>query len=159
VYPAGDPHIARAKATVAAFGPIWQYAHDMGMRVYMSSDMLALSPASYNEVVGGLDDPHLIVSTKYCLGDFYSYLPLNDTLMTGSQRRIVEFQARREFEGLGAFPNDLGPLEQIALRTFLAANPHIEGVWNWSQIGGRLRAGPRTLYLRAAFWQIFELNT
>jgi hypothetical protein len=79
--------------------------------------------------------------------------------MTGSQRRIVEFQARREFEGLGAFPNDLGTLEQIALQKFLAANPHIEGVWNWSQIGGPLRAGPRTLYLRTGFWQIFELNT
>jgi hypothetical protein len=266
VYPAGDPHVARAKAMVEHFAPVWQYAHDMGMKVYFATDMLALSPPlqrylertfgslavdrpgfwsvyqtglrelfqafpfadglmirvgeggsaykfpgwdyvsqiavktatavqtmlrsllvvagevnkdvifrtwsigvgavgdmhtnprSYLEVLGGLDDPHLVVSTKYCLGDYYSYLPLNDTLKVGTQRRIVEFQSRREFEGLGALPNDLGPLDQTALRELLAANPHIEGLWNWSQAGGPLRAGPRTLYLRAGFWQMFELN-
>lgn len=266
VYPAGDPHAARARAMVAAFGPVWRYAHDMGMRVYFATDMLALSPplerylgktvgglavrdprlwtvyqaglrelfaalpyadglvirvgeggasyqlpgwdytsrivvktpasvramlaallgvagetgrdiifrtwsigvgavgdmhtspASYEEVLGGIDDPHLIVSTKYCLGDFYSHLPLNTTLAVGTQRRIVEFQARREFEAFGSLPNDLGALHQEALRRLLAANPRIEGVWTWTQMGGPLRAGPRTLYLRAGFWQLFELN-
>ncbi|HEY2792659.1 MAG TPA: hypothetical protein VGJ28_09895, partial [Micromonosporaceae bacterium] len=212
VYKAGDPHIARAEAMRATFGPIWQYAHDMGMSVYFQTDMLSLSPplarylghidttssklwsvyqaglhelfttmpyvdglmirigeggsdyklagwdyysaidvttvaavrdmltsllhtadqdnrdivfrtwsvgvgavgdmhtnpASYEKVLDGIDDPHLIVSTKYSLGDFYSHLPLNTTLAVGSQKRIVEFQSRREFEGLGALPNDLG---------------------------------------------------
>ncbi|MGQ0838570.1 hypothetical protein [Actinokineospora sp.] len=267
VYPAGDPHRARAEAMLTRFGPVWQYAHDMGMRVYFSTDMLATSPPlrqylertvgglrveeprfwrvyqaglsefftklpyvaglmirigeggdvykmpgqdfsseiavtsaasvramltaflevaggagkdiifrtwsvgvgavgdlhtnpeSYRQVLGGLDDPHLIVSTKYTLGDFYSYLPFNTTLAVGDQRRIVEFQARREFEGFGALPNDLGGLHGQALRTFLAANPHIEGVWNWTQEGGPLRAGPRTLHLRAGFWQLADLNT
>ncbi len=266
VYPAGDSHVARARAMVAAFEPVWRYAHDMGMRVYFATDMLALSPPlrqyltrtfgglktddprlwtvyqaglrelfaslpyadglvirvgeggasyrfegwdytsqiavktaasvramlraflevagetgreivfrtwsigqgavgdmhtnpeSYHEVLGGIDDPHLIVSTKYCLGDYYSYLPLNTTLETGTHRRIVEFQARREFEGFGALPNDLGALHQQALDRLLAANPHIEGVWTWTQMGGPLRAGPRTLYLRAGFWQLFDLN-
>ena len=65
--------------------------------------------ASYEAVLGGIDSPALIVSTKYTLGDFYSWLPLNVTLEQGEQRRIVEFQSRREFENFGAFPNDLGP--------------------------------------------------
>ena len=60
-------------------------------------------------MLDGIDSPALIVSTKYTLGDFYSWLPLNDTLETGEQRRIVEFQSRREFENFGSFPNDLGP--------------------------------------------------
>ncbi|MEV0403177.1 hypothetical protein [Actinoallomurus sp. NPDC050550] len=266
VYPAGDSHIARAKAMVAAFGPVWRYAHDAGMKVYFATDMLALSPPlqrylqrrfgglatgdarlwavyqaglrelftalpyadglvirvgeggaayrfpgwdytsriavktpasvramlramlavageggrdiifrtwtigigsigdlhtnprRYEQVLGGIDDPHLIVSTKYCLGDYYSYLPFNGTLKVGEQRRIVELQARREFEGFGSLPNDLTTLHQEALRTLLAANPHIEGIWTWSQMGGPLRAGPRTLYLRAGFWQMFDLN-
>lgn len=266
VYPAGDPHIARAKAMVAAFGPVWRYAHDAGMKVYFATDMLALSPPlqrylehrfgglatedprlwtvyraglrelfdelpyadglvirvgeggsayrfagwdytsaiavktpaavramlrallavagaggrdvifrtwtigvgsigdlhtnpkRYEQVLGGIDDPHLIVSTKYCLGDYYSYLPLNDTLEVGDQRRIVELQARREFEGMGSLPDDLTALHAKALRTLLAANPHIEGIWTWSQMGGPLRAGPRTLYLRAGFWQMYDLN-
>ena len=99
-------------------------------------------------MLGGIDDPHLIVSTKYTMGDFYSHLPLNPTLEIGSHRRIVEFQARREFEGFGALPNDLVADEAQALQQFLAANPHVEGVWNWTQDGGPLRAGPMTLYLR-----------
>lgn len=266
VYPSGDPHLARAEAMVARFGPVWRYAYDMGMKVYFQTDMLALSPPlrryleksagglatedsrlwtvyqaglrelftalpyaaglmirigeggdiykfpgwdytseiavktpaavramldaflqvageadrdiilrtwsigvgavgdmhinpeSYEEVLGGIDDPHLIVSTKYCLGDYYSHLPFNETLEVGTQRRIVEFQARREFEVFGSLPNDLGVLQQQALRRFLAANPRVEGVWTWTQGGGPLRAGPRTLYLRAGFWQLFELN-
>ncbi|MZD08724.1 hypothetical protein GTW43_27130, partial [Streptomyces sp. SID5785] len=287
VYASGDPHIARARAMVKEFGPVWRYAHDAGMRVYFQTDMLALSPPlhayldresgglrtedprlwsvyargveellrsmpfadgimirtgeggsayalpgwdytsaievttvkavrtmlrsllaavgrsdgdgdgdrdgdggggdrdghrdrdvifrtwsvgvgavgdlhtdpdSYRQVLHGLDDPHLIVSTKYSQGDFYSHLALNPTLLEGSQRRIVEFQSRREFEGQGALPDDLGALEQTALRRFLAANPHIEGVWNWSQSGGPLYAGPRAVYRRAGFWQLWDVN-
>lgn len=114
---------------------------------------------SYDEVLAGIDSPALIVSTKYTLGDFYSWLPLNDTLAQGDQRRIVEFQSRREFENFGAFPNDLGPEYQYALQTLLAQNPHIEGVWAWTQDGGPWRAGPMTLYLKTGFWQLYELNT
>jgi glycosyl hydrolase family 67 len=265
VYPAGDSHPARARAMVRAFRPVWRYAHDLGMKVFFSTDMLALSPPlraylertvgglhaeddrlwrvyraglaelfdsmpfadglmirvgeggaayqlpgwdyssqiavdtpaavramlrsmlrvaggsgrdiifrtwsvgigigdlhtnpdAYRRVLDGLDDPHLIVSTKYSLGDYYSYLPLNRTLDIGPQRRIVEFQSRREFEDYGALPDDLGVLHRLALRRFLAANPHVEGVWAWAQGGGPLRAGPRTLFLRTGFWQLYDLN-
>ncbi|MEV0719732.1 glycoside hydrolase family 20 zincin-like fold domain-containing protein [Asanoa sp. NPDC050611] len=120
---------------------------------------LHTNPASYDEVLGGIADPHLIVSTKYTAGDFYSHLPLNPTLATGGQRRIVEFQSRREFEGFGALPNDLTALHQQALRAFLSQNPHVEGIWTWTQDGGPLRAGPMSLYLREGFWQLYDLNT
>ncbi|GEK22618.1 hypothetical protein [Cellulomonas xylanilytica] len=266
VYPEGDPHVARAEAMVDAFGPVFGYAQELGMQVYLLTDMLAVSPPleaylertvggldvddpalwsvyqaglaelfesmpfvdgltvrvgeggavyqagwdyssklavtsqssvqamlralletagahdreiifrtwtvgvgavgdlhtnpqSYEAVLGGIDDPHLIVSTKYTMGDFYSHLPLNPTLEVGSHRRIVEFQARREFEGFGALPNDLVADEAQALRQFLAANPHVEGVWSWTQDGGPLRAGPMSLYLRTGFWQLYDVNT
>ncbi|HKP08641.1 MAG TPA: hypothetical protein VJU58_15420 [Microbacterium sp.] len=115
--------------------------------------------ASYEAVLGGIDSPALIVSTKYTLGDFYTWLPLNDTLEHGAQRRIVEFQSRREFENFGAFPNDLGPQYQWALQQLLAANDQVEGVWVWTQDGGPWRAGPMSLYLKSGFWQLYELNT
>ena len=115
--------------------------------------------ASYEAVLGGIDSPALIVSTKYTLGDFYSWLPLNVTLQQGQQRRIVEFQSRREFENFGAFPNDLGPQYQYALQQLLPANDRIEGIWTWTQDGGPWRAGPMTLYLKAGFWQLYELDT
>ena len=266
VYDEGDDHVARAEAMRAAFGPIWQRVHDLGLKVYLRTDMLALTtpleaylqkhfdldaedpelwdvyaagldevyrempylegvlirigeagkvydlsgwdyysdlavttvpavramltaftdeaeksdktvvfrtwsvgvgavgdmhtdPASYDEVLDGIDSPHLVVSTKYTLGDFYSHLPLNDTLDHGDQRRIVELQSRREFEAFGSIPNDLGNLYQQALQHFLAANPKVEGVWTWTQDGGPWRAGPMTLELTSGFWQLYELNT
>ncbi|GAA5147662.1 hypothetical protein GCM10025768_08190 [Microbacterium pseudoresistens] len=113
---------------------------------------------SYEAVLGGIDSPALIVSTKYTLGDFYSWLPLNDTLLQGDQRRIVEFQSRREFENNGAFPNDLGAEYQWALQKLLAGNDRIEGIWAWAQDGGPWRAGPMILYGKAGFWQLADLN-
>jgi hypothetical protein len=267
VYPAGDAHVARALALWEAFGPFWDRAAELGVKVFLRTDMPTLTPAmnewivdrfgsldtedpalwevyaqgldelyaaepglsgilirigeggdiykepgwdyysaiavrtpaavqamletytaqaeasgrevifrtwsvgigavgdmhtdpeSYHEVLDGIDSPALIVSTKYTLGDYYSWLPLNDTLETGDQRRIVEFQSKREFESLGAFPNDLGPEFQWAMQTLLAANPEIEGIWTWTQDGGPWRAGPMILYLKAGFWQLAELNT
>ncbi|WP_271177137.1 hypothetical protein, partial [Leifsonia poae] len=117
------------------------------------------NPASYHAVLDGIDSPHLIVSTKYTLGDFYSHLPLNTTLETGDQRRIIEYQSRREFENFGSFPNDLGPLYATAFQELLAANPHIEGIWTWTQDGGPWRAGPLSLELKTGFWQLAELDT
>ncbi|MGR0321067.1 hypothetical protein [Agromyces sp. ZXT2-3] len=117
------------------------------------------NPESYLAVLDGIDSDRLIVSTKYTLGDFYSHLPINDTLEVGTQRRIIEFQSRREFENFGAFPNDLGPLYAEAFDRLLAANPNIEGIWTWTQDGGPWRAGPLSLELKAGFWQLAELNT
>ncbi|RNB43732.1 hypothetical protein EDM22_18415, partial [Agromyces tardus] len=267
VYATGDPHAARALAMREAFGPMWAYAHDLGLDVYLRTDMLTLTTPleeyltarfgglatddpefwdvfaagldelyaampyvdgvlirigeagrvydlpgwdyyselavttvesvramltaltgqaervdrqlifrswsvgigavgdmhtdddSYRAVLDGIDSDHLVVSTKYTLGDFYSHLPLNHTLEIGDQRRIVEFQSRREFENFGAFPNDLGVLTQKALQTFLEANPNVEGIWTWTQDGGPWRAGPLSLELKAGFWQLYELNT
>ena len=255
VYAADDTHVARAHAMREAFGPMWQYAHDLGLDVFFRTDMLMLTTPleryleerfgglatedaefwdvysegldelyaampyvdgvlirigeagrvydlpgwdyyselavttvdavramltaftsqaeradrevifrtwsvgvgavgdmhtnadSYHAVLDGIDSDRLIVSTKYTLGDFYSHLPLNDTLETGDQRRIVEFQSRREFENFGAFPNDLGVLYQEALQRFIAANPRVEGIWTWTQDGGPWRAGPLSLEL------------
>ncbi|MFG6492151.1 hypothetical protein [Microbacterium sp. P03] len=267
VYAEGDEHIARAEALVKAFSPFWDRARELGVKVYLRTDMLALTPqlsdyfdarfgsadtsnpelwsvytsaleqlyeqqpglsgvlirvgeggsiyqepgwdyysalavrsvsavqtmldaflagaeasdrevifrtwsvgigdvgdmhtdpVSYDAVFETVSSPRLIVSTKYTLGDFYSWLPLNNTLEIGDQRRIIEFQARREFEGFGAFPNDLGPELQGALQSLLAENPRIEGVWTWTQDGGPWRAGPMSLYLKTGFWQLSEHNT
>ena len=267
VYAEGDDHIARAAALREAFTPFWERAQELGVKIYLRTDMLALTPQleeyfdarfgsadtenpelwkvytdaldelyadvpalsgvlirigeggsiyqepgwdyysalavrsvdavrtmltaftdqaetsdrevifrtwsvgigdvgdmhtdpeSYHAVLDGLDSPNLIVSTKFTLGDFYSWLPLNETLAIGEQRRIIEFQSRREFEAFGSFANDLGPDYQWSLQTLLAENPHIEGIWTWTQDGGPWRAGPMTLYLKTGFWQLYEQNT
>jgi hypothetical protein len=116
------------------------------------------NPDTYRDVLGELYSEHLVVSTKYCSGDFYSWLPFNPTLYTGQHRRITEMQAKREFEGFGAIPNFVGPLHQSALQSFLARNPNLEGVWVWTQYGGPLRAGPMIIYPFYGFNAVNDVN-
>ena len=113
---------------------------------------------TYHRVLDTIQSNNLVVSTKYCSGDFYSWLPFNPTLAEGKHRRITEFQCRREFEGLNAFPNYLAPLHQQALQQFTANNKHFEGFWLWSQEGGPLRAGPLSIYPLHGFNVITDAN-
>lgn len=117
-----------------------------------------INPETYDRIFHDLNSSHLIVSTKAGKGDFFSYLPLNPTLMTGKQRRLVEVQARREFEGFGAIPNYLGATHQSALTELGKRNPNIEGIWLWTQRGGPLRAGPLSLYPFYGFWNLIDAN-
>lgn len=119
---------------------------------------LHIDPRVYDEVLGDIDSPALIVSTKYTAGDFFSYLPLNPTLAQGRHRRVIEFQARPEFEGFAAFPDFLGNEYAHALRSLRAANPHIVGTFIFTQAGGPLRAGPRMLYPHQGFWLWADAN-
>ncbi len=119
---------------------------------------LHTSPAKYAAALGELDSPSLIVSTKFVSGDFYSFQPANPTLRVGPQHRLVEFQARREYEGFGAFPNYLAPAHRAALATLRTANPRIIGSWLWTQEGGPLHAGPLSLYPLHGFWLWIDAN-
>jgi len=117
-----------------------------------------VDPKIYDTVLGDIDSPALIVSTKVTGGDFFSYLPLNATLASGRHRRLIELQAKPEFEGFGGFPDFLGEEYARALNQLRAANPHIEGTFLFSQFGGPLRAGPRTLYPLHGFWLWTDAN-
>lgn len=116
------------------------------------------NPETYEKVLGELHSDHLIVSTKYCAGDFYSWLALNPTLFSGDHRRIIEIQAKREFEGSGAIPNYVALLHQSAIQYFMEKNPKMEGVWVWTQYGGPLRAGPMIIYPFYGFNVINDVN-
>ncbi|HRY08832.1 MAG: hypothetical protein H6526_02685 [Actinobacteria bacterium] len=116
------------------------------------------NPASYDTVLDGIPADNLVVVTKFTMGDFYSWLPLNPTLEQGEHPRIVEFQSRREFEAFSSFPNYLSADHQQALQDFEKKNPNIVGVWVWTQDGGPWRAGPMSLYLKTGFWQLYDLD-
>src|SRR5262245_46643836 len=119
---------------------------------------LHFDPSVYEKVLGDTDSPALVVSTKYTAGDFFSYLPLNPTLARGRHRRLVELQAKPEFEGFAAFPDFLAEDHARALRAWRAAIPHIVGSYLFTQAGGPLRAGPRTLYPFQGFWLWTDAN-
>ncbi|MDT0201689.1 hypothetical protein [Nocardioides sp. AE5] len=116
------------------------------------------NPETYDHLFDGFVPDNLVVSTKFVMGDFDSYLPLNPTLATGEQRRLVEMQGRREFEAFNSIPDDLGPAHQVALRELRGANQDIDGLWMWTQDGGPWRAGPMSHYLKAGNWELYDLN-
>jgi hypothetical protein len=119
---------------------------------------LHTNPATYDAALGDIDSPSLVVSTKFVRGDFYSFLPVNPTLRSGRHRRLVELQARPEYEGFGAFPNYLAALHRTALSTLRGANSRIVGAWLWTQAGGPLHAGPMSLYPLHGFWLWIDAN-
>ncbi|RLD68944.1 MAG: hypothetical protein DRI95_01545 [Bacteroidetes bacterium] len=104
------------------------------------------NPKTYERVLKNIQSENFVVSTKYCKGDFDSYLPLNPTLEQGAHRKIAELQARREFEAFNSIPVYVAPLYQVAIQNFSAKNPNFEGVWLWAQDGGPLRSGPLSIY-------------
>lgn len=116
------------------------------------------STQTYDAVLAGIDAANLVVVTKYTMGDFYSWLPLNPTLEHGEQPRVVEFQARREFEAFSSIPNHLTTHQQQALQQFTDTNPQVQGIWVWTQYGGPVRAGPMSLYLKSGFWQLYDAD-
>jgi hypothetical protein len=115
-------------------------------------------PDAYERALEGIDSPALIVATKWTMGDYWSYLPLNPTLFQGRHKRMIEFQVRREFEAFNAFPNYLGPQHQAALQRFLDANPNIVGAWMWTHNGGPLFQAPFAFYRQQGLWLWMDAN-
>jgi hypothetical protein len=83
----------------------------------------------------GIESPALIVSMKYGESDFFRYLPLNRHFFRLELPTIVEFQARREYEGAGEYPSFVGwDVEQYARELRGARN--LVGFSVWCQTGG-----------------------
>lgn len=107
------------------------------------------------QAFAGITSPALIVSMKYGESDFFRYLPLNRHFFRIELPAIVEFQARREYEGAGEYPSFVGwEVEQYARELSVATN--LIGFSVWCQTGG-WHAFRRLAFLqREALW--IELN-
>jgi hypothetical protein len=106
----------------------------------------------------GLDSPNLIVSMKHGESDFFRYLPLNRAFFRVKQRKLLELQARREYEGAGEYPSFIGwDCERFAQE--LSETENVVGISVWCQTGGWHRFRRRA-YLEAAGRDIWiRLNT
>ncbi|MGE4560933.1 MAG: hypothetical protein AB7E77_12090, partial [Desulfobulbus sp.] len=83
----------------------------------------------------GIDSPALILSMKYGESDFFRYLPLNPLFFTTRVQKIIELQARREYEGCGEYPSFIGgDYENYARQLQQAEN--VVGISVWCQTGG-----------------------
>ncbi len=82
-----------------------------------------------------IDSPNFILSMKYGESDFFRYLPLNRAFFRTPHRKIVELQARREYEGAGEYPSFIGwDCEQYARE--LQGDANLAGISVWCQTGG-----------------------
>ena len=87
------------------------------------------------ETLKGLESPNFIVSMKHGESDFFRYLPLNRAFFRIKQRKIIELQARREYEGAGEYPSFIGRACEAFARE-LAEAENIVGMSVWCQTGG-----------------------
>ncbi len=105
--------------------------------------------------VEGLNSPQFMVSMKHGESDFFRYLPLNRAFFRIPHQKIIEMQARREYEGAGEYPSYIGrDCERFARE--LAGAENMVGLSVWCQTGGwhrfrrlaYLEPGNRDLWIR-----------
>ena len=110
---------------------------------------------TYDRVFDGISSRNLAVSMKYGESDFFRYLPLNRLFARGCQQKIIEFQARREYEGFGAYPSFVGWDVERYLRA-LGGACNLIGASVWCQTGGWGRRRQLTYVRNSSPW--VELN-
>lgn len=108
-----------------------------------------------SDTLRGLDSPNLILSMKPGESDFFRHLPLNRAFLRWPGPKILELQARREYEGAGEFPSYLG-FEVEKLREELSSVENLVGVSVWAQTGGWHRFRRLAFLEPEAFW--IDLN-
>ncbi len=102
-----------------------------------------------------LDSPALVLSMKPGESDFFRYLPLNSAFFRYEGPKILELQARREYEGAGEFPSFIG-WDCERLRDELGTAKNLLGLSVWAQTGGWHRFRRLTFLEPEGFWT--ELN-
>lgn len=96
---------------------------------------LAWNRNTFGKTFGGITSPHLIISMKHGESDFFRFLPLNKLFFASNHRKIIELQARREYEGFGEYPSFIGwDYEKYARQ--LKQAPNMAGIQVWCQTGG-----------------------
>lgn len=87
------------------------------------------------ETLDGIDSPNFIVSMKHGESDFFRHIPINKAFFRISQPKIIELQARREYEGAGEYPSFIGRDCEHFARELEGAD-NVVGISVWCQTGG-----------------------
>ena len=104
----------------------------------------------------GIDSPNFILSMKYGESDFFRYLPLNTLFFSLKVKKIIELQAKREYEGCGEYPSFIG-WDYFEYAQQLAAAPNMVGMSVWCQTGGWIPFRRLTYLEPSGVWN--ELNS
>ena len=113
--------------------------------------------ATYSETFDALRSDRLLISMKYGETDFFRYVPLAPHFLADRvHHKIVEFQARREYEGFGEFPSFVGWEYESYIRKLDGAE-NMAGTWVWCQTGGWSSSRRLTFIKDSSLWN--EINT
>jgi hypothetical protein len=89
----------------------------------------------YSRIWDGLPTEGIIVSVKHIQTDFWYYNPPNPTMGLGKHKQMMEVQTRREYYGMGIYPNM--PYAEFARDFKLAKRKeNVMGYWIWPNEGG-----------------------
>ncbi len=92
-------------------------------------------PKTLARSLEGISSPAFILSMKYGESDFFRYLPLNPQFFATRVQKMIELQARREYEGCGEYPSFVGgDYERYARQ--LEQTENLVGISVWCQTGG-----------------------
>ena len=96
---------------------------------------LIWNPRTLEKTLGNLDSPALVLSMKFGESDFFRHLRLNRHFFRTKVNKLVELQAKREYEGCGEYPSFTGFDDEAVLRKLDDAE-NILGIHLWCQTGG-----------------------
>lgn len=111
---------------------------------------------TFSKVFDGIESKRLIISMKHGESDFFRFLPVNKLFFRSNHQKIIELQARREYEGFGEYPAFIG-WEYQAYAAQLASARNVVGCSIWCQTGGWSAFRRLTFIERSSLWS--ELNT
>ncbi len=121
---------------------------------YRIGDLL-WNPSTFDLVFKKIKSKNLIISIKYGESDFFRYLRTNPLFFHSDHKKIVEFQARREYEGFGLYPSFAGfDCEEHIAR--LKRTKNVVGISVWAQTGGWGKSRRLTYLRKSPVW--VELN-
>lgn len=87
------------------------------------------------KVLEGISSHQFVLSMKPGDSDFFRYLPLNKAFFRYEGRKILELQARPEYEGAGELPTFLG-YQYARYARELEGVENLVGISVWCQTGG-----------------------
>ncbi|MGJ8657772.1 MAG: hypothetical protein ACSHX6_15095 [Akkermansiaceae bacterium] len=117
---------------------------------------LIWNPRRIKQFLKEIHSDHFILSMKYGESDFFRYLPLSQIFFQTTVKKVIEFQARREYEGAGEYPNFIGfDVEKYADQLKQANN--LVGLSVWVQTGGWHAFNRRSYIGKGSPW--VELNS
>ncbi len=111
-----------------------------------------------DKVFKNIESDALIISHKFGESDFFKYLNLNPLFFDESHQKIVELQARREYEGFGEFPCFVGrDYEKIG--RYLQSAHNMMGIMVWGQTGGWSHFNKLTYLRNSSLWVEINIYT